>query len=271
MFRAPVVPASRRTGGAHPCGWVAAPRASVALLETARERLVSRGRRRTRWLVLALVGVTALVAVALVAIDIGGADGYSLVDAGVGDWAYLTVFLFVVGDAVFPVLPGETVLNAASALASAGSLDLALVMVAGALGAIAGDSALYWIARLGRRRFEPQVERAQRNDTVALALEILGANAPLLIVAGRYVPGLRFAVNATMGISEFPFRRFLPWSALGGTLWSVYTCGLAYLIGTALSGFPLMSIVVSGAITTAAIGAIFVVVRRRRLEEAGHA
>ncbi|MGH3140934.1 MAG: DedA family protein [Gaiellales bacterium] len=228
---------------------------------------------RPRWghvaLVVAGVVVLAVVGTALLAIDIGGIDGFSLVDTGVGEWAYATVFLFVVGDALFPVLPGETVLNAASTLAAGGSLNLWLVMAAGALGAVVGDSALYWVARLGRRRMGPQLERAQQNDKVKMALDIMGANAALMIVAGRYVPGLRFAVNATMGISAFSYRRFLPWSILGGTVWSVYTCALAYLVGTALSGFPLASIVISGLLTTVAIGVIFVVVRRRRQAAAG--
>ncbi len=37
----------------------------------------------------------------------------------------------------------------------------------------------------------------------------MGSSAPTLIVAGRYVPGLRFVVNPTMGVSKYPYRRFL--------------------------------------------------------------
>ena len=33
----------------------------------------------------------------------------------------------------------------------------------------------------------------------------------LMIVAGRYVPMMRFAVNASMGLSDIPYRRFLLW------------------------------------------------------------
>ena len=175
---------------------------------------------------LAVLGVAALlallVAAAVVLNRIGGSDGFSLASAS-GGWAYLVVFGLILGDAVVPVLPGETTLNAGATLAAAGSLDLVLVMVAGALGAIVGDSALYWIARLGRRRIRPQVARAESNEKVALALEYMGSSAPVLIVAGRYVPDLRSVVNATMGISEFPYRRFLLWSSIGGALWSVYT------------------------------------------------
>jgi membrane protein DedA with SNARE-associated domain len=137
-------------------------------------------------------------------------------------------------------------------------------MLAGALGAVVGDTTLYWIARTFSGRLEPQFEKARQNDKVATALEFLGSSAPLLLVAGRYVPGVRFAVNVMMGLTRYPYRSFLLWSAIGGTVWSIYTCGLAYLVATALSGFPLASIVISGLITTAALGVIFVVLRRRR-------
>jgi membrane-associated protein len=219
--------------------------------------------RRHR-LAAALTGVGLFVAVAAVLHVVAGADGFSLVDTAAGDRAYLAVFLLVLGDAICALLPGETTLNAASTLAAQGSLDLGLVMAAGALGAVCGDSALYWIARSSRRRIQPQLEKATRNGKVAAALDFLGSSAPLLLVAGRYVPGVRFAVNATMGLAAYPYPRFLVWSAVGGTLWSIYTCALAYAVATVLAGFPLASVVISGTITTVALGVIFVVVRRRR-------
>jgi membrane-associated protein len=60
-----------------------------------------------------------------------------------------------------------------------------------------------------------------------------------------------------------PYRAFLPWSALGGVLWSVYTCGLAYLVGSALDDFPLASVVISGLITSVVIVGFFMHARRR--------
>jgi membrane-associated protein len=211
-----------------------------------------------------VTGIAVVAAVALVLHLVSGDDGFGFVTAEDSGHAYLAVFLLVFGDAIFPVLPGETTLNAASTLAANGQLGLGLVMLAGALGAIVGDSTLYWIARGSRRRVEGQIRKAEQNEKVAAALEFMGSSAPMLIVLGRYVPGLRFVVNATMGLSEYPYRRFLLWSAIGGAAWAVYTCGLAYLVATALANFPLASVVISGAITTAAIAVIFIVVKRRR-------
>ena len=177
--------------------------------------------------------------------------------------AYLICFLFVWFDAVIPIFPGETTLSAASTLAAEGDLELQYVMLAGALGAIVGDSSLFWIARKTRSRVESQLDRALENPKIKAAWRSLDRSPGLLIVAGRYVPGMRFAVNASMGLSDMPYRRFLPWSILGGVLWSVYTCALAYKVATTLAGYPLASVVISSLITTAAIAAIFVVVRRK--------
>jgi membrane protein DedA with SNARE-associated domain len=211
---------------------------------------------------LALLGL--LAAAAFLLNREGGHNGLDLVVASSGNWAYAAVFFLVAADAVCPIFPGETTLNAASTLAARGDLTLAWVVVAGALGAIAGDSALYWIARRGSNRFAPKVEQAKENAKVATALDFMGSSARLLLVVGRYVPGMRFVVNASMGLTHYPYRRFLLWSSIGGTLWSVYTCLLAYAVGTALSDFPLASVVISGLITTAAIVVVFLVARRQR-------
>jgi membrane protein DedA with SNARE-associated domain len=196
-------------------------------------------------------------------VSLFGDDGFGLVTASEGNGAYLSVFGLVAADAVIPIFPGETTLNAASTLAADGDLELFWVIVAGALGAIVGDSALYWIARRSSARIEPQVDRARQNRRVKSALDFLDRGAPMLLTTGRYVPGLRFVVNSTMGMTQYPYRQFLPWSALGGTLWSAYTCLLAYKVGSALDNYPVASIVISGAITTALIAAAFLIMRRR--------
>ena len=180
------------------------------------------------------------------------------------EWAYVLCFGLVWVDAVIPIFPGETTLNAASTLAARGVLDLELVIVAGALGAIVGDSSLFWIARKSAARVQGQLDKALENPKVRAGWEALDRSPGLMIVAGRYVPGMRFAVNATMGLSSIPYRRFLPWSVLGGILWSVYTCTLAYNVATTLSGYPLASLVISSLITSAALAAIYFVDRRRR-------
>jgi membrane-associated protein len=219
-------------------------------------------RSRKLLFVAGVVGVVVGVAVTLNYISDN--DGLSLIDPSNPRRSYLMVFLLVALDSVVPIFPGETTLNAAATAAAQGTLDLGPIIVMGALGAIVGDSALFWIARRSAGRVATQLEKARANKKVGQALAIMDTSAPLLIVGGRYVPGMRFVVNATMGLSDLPYRRFLPWSVLGGVLWSVYTCLLAYKVSTTLAEFPLASVVISGLVTTAIIAIAFFVVRRRK-------
>ena len=223
-------------------------------------------RRRTL-----LVGLVGVVALAVVLNVVGSDDGLSLLDGSPPIHSYLGVFLLVFLDAIVPIFPGETTLNAAATAAAQGALELWPIIVMGALGAVVGDSSLFWIARRSSKRVAPQLEKARSNAKITQALALMDSSAPVLIVAGRYVPGMRFVVNATMGVSDFPYRRFLPWSALGGTLWSAYTCVLAYKVATSLAGFPLASVVISSLVTTVALTIVFFVVRKRRAAAAGQA
>jgi membrane protein DedA with SNARE-associated domain len=224
-----------------------------------RDLVARRWRALLKWLALLVLGVAAVV----ILVSIGGDDGLGQLDAENPTRTYFLVFFFVAADAVIPVFPGETTLNAASALAAAGDLELWIVIVLGALAALVGDSSLYWIARGSSSRITPQLERARKNSRVAAALDFLDRGAPVLLVFGRYVPGLRFVINATMGMNRYPYLKYLPWSALGAALWSTYTCVLAYKVGSSLDNYPLASVYISGLITTVLMAVIFLVVRRR--------
>jgi membrane-associated protein len=234
----------------------------VSVLSSLGARWSRISRRRKLLLVAGAVGL--VVGIAAILNYLSDNDGLSLIDPSNPRRSYAMVFLLVALDSVVPIFPGETTLNAAATAAAQGTLELTPVIVAGALGAIIGDSALFWIARRSSKRVAPQLEKVRANEKVKQALEIMDTSAPLLIVGGRYVPGMRFVVNATMGLSDIPYRRFLPWSVLGGVLWSAYTCLLAYKISTALADFPLASVVISGLVTTAILGVILIVVRRRK-------
>ena len=98
----------------------------------------------------------ALIVGGLVVLLLVNVGGQVLEDGDVSEWladipeqwAYVLTLLFIWFDAVIPIFPGETTLSAASTLAAAGDLELGMIMLAGAVGAILGDSSLFWIARL---------------------------------------------------------------------------------------------------------------------------
>lgn len=191
---------------------------------------------------LALLWVVPEITAALGSIDIQGVER-----------PYLLTFLFVWWDAIIPVFPSESLLNTGATLIASGDLDLKLwlLILVGALGAIIGDSTLYWLARtVGRKYLAKKVEKAKQDPKISTAFKVLGTSAPLVIVAGRFVPGMRFVIGVTMGLERYPYRRFLPFSLLGGFLWAAFNCGFSYLIGsTRLGEYSLLSLLTSAAVT----------------------
>jgi membrane protein DedA with SNARE-associated domain len=133
-------------------------------------------RRTVFWIVVSLSAVIVLA--------VTGAILYSFfneerVESSNAALAYLTVFALVFCDAIVPIFPGETTLNTASVLASQGTLEIELVIVAGALGAILGDSALYWITRTGPKRLKARLKAtSQEDERVAKGLALLNRSGP---------------------------------------------------------------------------------------------
>lgn len=224
-------------------------RGAVTILEPRpQESGRGRGRRVLKWLLI-IAAIIALVVVLWNA-------GERLVDGETsGAQCYAIAIALVFGDALFPVLPGETTLNAACVLAANGQLNLILIMISGAIGAIAGDSTLYWIARSAHGKTKARVDRAVEGKTGRTVIRMLHDHGPAFILFGRYVPGLRFAINVTLGgVVRMPYRKFLLWSALSGVLWSVWVCLSAYFISSALEGYPLAALILSTCVGTVLIG-----------------
>jgi membrane-associated protein len=222
---------------------------------------------RAKWVLLAVA--VLLVCVAAVAY-MWTSDGVTIVNPDNSDvFSYLSVFVLIALDAVMPIFPGETTLNAAATLAAHGELELLPIIVMGALGAIVGDSCLFWIARRNAKRLQGQLNRAKANARVQQAWDVMDSSPGVLIIGGRYLPGMRFVVNASMGLSDIAYHRFLGWSVISGILWSTYTSVLAYEIGLALGDFPLASFIISGLVGSIAIAALFLAYRRARRKTAG--
>jgi len=148
-------------------------------------------------------------------------------------WIYPSVFAVSLIDAVIPMVPSESVIIASAVTwAEIGKPNLLFLFFAGALGAWCGDQTAYFIGtRVDVRRIKifrrPRVLAAL--DWAEHALENRGA---LYIVAARFIPMGRVAVNLTAGALRYPHRRFMAVDAIATSIWA----GWGILIGTTLAG-----------------------------------
>jgi membrane protein DedA with SNARE-associated domain len=174
----------------------------------------------------------ALLAAAWAPAAIGPAES-------VADWAaqlgYLAVVLIVAGDGVFPLLPGETAIISAAVLAADGRLSVTLVILAGALGAVLGDSSAFWIGRLGGVGIRRLAARLAGHDRVVAAERMIRRQGPALVFVGRFLPGFRLAVNLSCGAGQMSYPRFLLFDAAGAAVWSTQAALLGFFLGKAFA------------------------------------
>ncbi len=207
-------------------------------------------RRLLTWLLLGL----AIVAIVVVLWNQGGR---LIRGEAAGIESYLLVLALIFGDAICPVLPGETTLNAAALLAAHDRLSITLIIVAGAVGAVLGDSVVFWIARTAKGRVRGWLDPAAQGNQMRKVVHLLARRGTIFLLFGRYIPGIRFALNVTLGgIVKMPYLRFLFWSSISGTIWSTVTCLSAFYIGTALEDYPLASFIITTVAMTTVIAVL---------------
>ena len=196
-------------------------------------------------------------------------DSFSEIAESAAGYGYWAVLLVVAGDGVFPVLPGETAIVAAAVLASDGTLNILLVILAGAAGAMIGDSTAYWIGRAGGGPIKRTITRFAGQERLEAAERMVARQGPALVVVGRFLPGIRIAINLSCGAGQMSYPRFFTYDAIGAVLWSTQAALLGYYAGKAFADQLWVAFLVAFAVTAVVGGFVALKERKRvRLERA---
>jgi membrane protein DedA with SNARE-associated domain len=146
---------------------------------------------------------------------------------------YLALLLIVGGESAGLPIPGETSILIGGALAASGDLDLPLVWVFAATGAIVGDNIGYLIGRFflrkiltGSGRLAHRLERS-----VARSEVYFRRHGGKTVFFGRWLPVLRVTAAWMAGASHMEWRRFAVFNALGGIGWAISISSLGYFAG----------------------------------------
>jgi membrane protein DedA with SNARE-associated domain len=135
--------------------------------------------------------------------------------------------------AVGTFLEGESVLLAAGAAAFHGYLWMPAVIAIAALTSFAGDQTFFYVGRrYGTRllvRFPSLQPRAARVNA------LLERHHVPLILAVRFMYGLRIAGPVAIGMSGVHWSRFLVLNLAGAIVWAIVIAGIGYGCGQGLS------------------------------------
>ncbi|MEU0298620.1 VTT domain-containing protein [Streptomyces sp. NPDC006175] len=161
-------------------------------------------------------------------------------------WIYAVVALSVLLDVFLPVLPsGVLVITAATAAAASTTTvtavageatrhvpSLLVLTLCAASASVLGDLVAYRLAWRGGARLDRAIARSRR---LTSAQERLGAalsrGGGALVVVARFAPAGRSVVSLGAGAAHRKVKEFLPWSAVAGVAWAVYSVGLGYFGG----------------------------------------
>jgi membrane protein DedA with SNARE-associated domain len=149
-------------------------------------------------------------------------------------YGYLAVAGFVMLEDFGVPVPGETILVLGAIYAGTGRLNVAAVALVGFIAAVLGDNIGFAIGHFGGR---PLIERygryvlitRERLDRATGFFERQGAK---VVVAARFIEGLRQANGIIAGISGMHWLRFLIFNAIGAALWVAVWTSVGYLSGS---------------------------------------
>jgi membrane protein DedA with SNARE-associated domain len=132
-------------------------------------------------------------------------------------------------------LEGETILVLGGLVAKLGYLHLSGVIAAGFAGTLLGDQ-LYF--HLGRRHGHALLARRPRwRANADRAFALVERHPDRVILAFRFLYGLRTVTPFVLGMSRVPAWRYTLLNAAGGLVWAVAVAGAGYLVGHAAEAF----------------------------------
>ena len=154
-----------------------------------------------------------------------------------GVWTYGVLFLIIfaeTGLVVMPLLPGDSLLFAAGALAALPSSGLSVHLMAFLLflAAVLGDSLNYWIGgKIGPAVFKREDSVWLRKKHLERAHAFFEKYGGRAIILGRFVPIVRTFVPFVAGVGAMTYRRFLAFNVIGGFVWIYAFTYLGFFFG----------------------------------------
>lgn len=152
-----------------------------------------------------------------------------------GILTYGILFLIIFAETGFvitPFLPGDSLLFAAGAIASLGSLHLGTVVMILCVAAVFGDTVNYWIGHYFGRKIvdNPKITfiNQEHIDKTEQFYKKYGAKT---IILARFVPIVRTFAPFVAGVGSMRYSTFILYNVIGGITWvSVFTL-LGYYFG----------------------------------------
>jgi membrane protein DedA with SNARE-associated domain len=186
-------------------------------------------------------------------------------------YGYIVVFGVVLAEQIGLPVPSQLLLVSAGALAGSGRLNPLMVLIAGAIASLIGDTVWYWIGRAGGPRVLGWICRIslEPDSCVRRGNGMFGKYGGWSLTFAKFVPGISTVAPPLAGIIGMPVHTFMGYSAVAGLVWAGAFIVLGWVfssqlevVGTSLEGLGSWGLLIVGTAVVGYIGWKYIMRRR---------
>jgi len=145
---------------------------------------------------------------------------------------YIALFLSAIVENLFPPIPGDTITALGAFLVGIGRLNYAIVYIATTLGSVIGFMMLFFLGRYLEREFFLKKDfKSFSKDTIIEAEKKFSKFGYYIVLANRFMPGVRSVISIVSGISKLnPIKVFIL-SLISAAIWNLIWIQTGYALG----------------------------------------
>ncbi|HAR64371.1 MAG: DedA family protein [Candidatus Margulisiibacteriota bacterium] len=193
----------------------------------------------------------------------------SMVIQTYGSLTYIILFLIIfceTGLVITPLLPGDSLLFAAGAMAATGALNIKILLVLLFCAPLIGDQVNYWVGRFfGSQLFFKEDARFLKKAYIDKTHGFYNKYGGKTIIIARFVPIVRTFAPFVAGLGKMNYLRFIAFSVVGALMW----VGAFVLVGFFFGNIPIVknnfTLAIMAIIGISLLPAIFEYVRQKTL------
>ena len=185
-----------------------------------------------------------------------------------GMWTYAILFLIVfaeTGLVVTPFLPGDSMLFAAGAICSLGSMDVTVLMGLLMIAAVLGDGVNYSIGKnVGPRLFSSSTSKFLNKQHLERTHAFYERHGGKTIILARFMPIIRTFAPFVAGVGSMRYRTFFIYNVVGAIVWVASFTMLGYFFGNQPLVKKNFTLVIGAIIVISVLPAIWEIFRSKK-------
>lgn len=185
-----------------------------------------------------------------------------------GMWTYAILFLIVfaeTGLVVTPFLPGDSMLFAAGAICSLGSMDVTVLMGLLMIAAVLGDGVNYAIGKkVGPRLFTSSTSKFLNKQHLDRTHAFYEKHGGKTIILARFMPIIRTFAPFVAGVGSMRYRTFFIYNVVGAIVWVASFTMLGFFFGNQPLVKKNFTLVIGAIIVISVLPAIWEIIRSKK-------